>query len=337
MNKILTIFLVVFTAIAYAACGGATDKPANNAAVANTNAAKPAAAPPTLDALVALDKQANEAYFKGDSKFFEGLLADKFVMLEGGKRMDRAAVIKDIGGVKCEVKDWKLEDPQMATIDADTAVLSYKSTVDGTCNGPDGKSMKVPSPNRAATVWVRNGDKWQPVFHGENLILDPKAPPAAKPGAKKEEPKEEAKKDDKAPANSNTAAAPAATVTSPNTEALVKVELAGWEAWKAKDAKKLEEVIAKNVSILGGDGTWKNNRADIIKFWAEMPCENVKNVSVTDAFATALSPTVEMLTFKGTSDGTCFGQKNGVQPSLSIYVKEGDAWKLAFGFSAATM
>ncbi|MGQ0541278.1 MAG: DUF4440 domain-containing protein, partial [Blastocatellia bacterium] len=242
-------------------------------------------------------------------------------------RMNKASAVNMIATVKCDMKDWKLEDPQMATIDADTAVLSYKGIFDGTCNGPDGKAAKVPSPIRAATIWVRNGDKWQPVFHGENPILDPKAPPL--PPAKPD-----AKKDDKTAANSNTAA-PSTPVASPNTDALVKIELSGWEAWKAKDAKKLEEVMAKNLSILGGDGTWMNNRADIIKFWAEMPCENVKNVSVTDGFSTALSPTVEMLTFKGTADGTCFGQKNGVQPSMSVYVKEGDAWKLAFGFSQA--
>ena len=327
MNKFLTLTMFSSAVLALGSCAGGTvdNKPVTgNVANTNTSTAKTAAAP-NMDALVALDKQATDAYFKSDAKYFEGFLNDKFVMMEGGQRMDKATIVKMIAGGKCEVKDWKLEDPQMAIIDADTAVLSYKNTADGTCNGPDGKPMKL-IPMRAATVWVRNGDKWQPVFHGENPILDPKATPAAP--AKTVAKTEEAKKDD---------SAPAAPATSANTEALVKIELSGWEAWKAKDAKKLEEFMAKNVSILGGDGSWMNNKADIVKFWAEMPCENVKTVSVTEGFSTAISPTVEMLTFKGTSDGTCFGQKNGAQPSMSIYVKEGDAWKLAFGFSAATM
>jgi hypothetical protein len=331
MNNFFKLTMFMSAVLALGSCGGVADnKPVTgNTTNTNTSAAKPTATAPTVDALAALDKQATEAYFKSDAKFFEGILSDKLVMMEGGQRMDKAAIIKMIAGGKCEVKESKLiEDAQMAIIDSDTAVLSYKNTVDGTCNGPDGKPMKLPSPVRAATVWVRSGDKWQAVFHGENPILDPKAPPATP--AKTDAKADEAKKDDKADA-------PAAPATSANTEALMKVELSGWEAWKVKDAKKLEEITAKNVSILGGDGTWKNNQADIVKFWAEMPCENVKTVSVTEGFATALSPTVEMLTFKGTSDGTCFGQKNGVQPSMSIYVKEGDAWKLAFGFSAATM
>lgn len=61
-----------------------------------------------------------------DSKFFEGMLSDKFVMREGGRQMDKAAVVKLIAGNKCKVKDWKLEDPLIARIDADTYVLNYR-------------------------------------------------------------------------------------------------------------------------------------------------------------------------------------------------------------------
>ena len=326
-------------AISFAACGGpATNAPANNAssnANANANMAKPTAAAPTADALLAMDKQATDAYFKGDSKFFESFLNDKFVMNVGSQQMDKVSIIKMISSGKCDVKDgWKLEDPQMATIDADTAVLSYKGTFDGTCPGADGKPMKMPSPIREASVYVRSGDKWLAAFHGENPIVDPKNPP--KPDAKPAPKKEEAKKDAKPAANSNSnanMAAPAKATGDANTDALVKAELAGWEAWKAKDAKKLDEYTAKNASIVGSEGAWFGNRADVIKYWAEMPCENVKNVSVTDGVATALSPTVEMLTLKGTADGTCFGQKNASNHAMDIYIKEGDAWKLAFGFS----
>jgi len=345
MKKINLFILAAVAAVFLAACGA---PPANNSNTnTNANAAKPTAAAPTAETLLTLDKQANEAYLKGDSKPFEGMLSDKFVMYEAGQRMDKAAVVKRIASGKCDVKDgWKLEEPQMASIDADTYVLTYKGTFDGSCTGPDGKSMKIPSPVRGASVWVRSGDKWQAVFHGENPILDPKNPaPAAKPVAKaegkKDEPaKSDTKKDDKTAtsnSNSNTAANTTAAAPAPaksaNTDALVKVELAGWEAWKAKDAKKLEEVSSKNLSIVGADGIWIGKQADAIKYWAEMPCENIKTVGVTEGFASALSPTVEILTGKGSADGTCFGQKNGSQDFMSIYVKEGDAWKLAFSFS----
>src|SRR5213594_2187243 len=180
MKKITLFILLDAAATLLAACGGpAVNTGANNANTnANTNMSKPVAAAPTAGALMALDKQANEAYVKGDSKFFEGMLSDKFVILtDDGQRMDKAATVKMIAGVKCDIKSMDLTEPAMSMIDADTYALSYKATWDGTCNGPDGKPMKVPSPVRSASIWVRSGDKWQAVFHGENLIFDPKAPP----------------------------------------------------------------------------------------------------------------------------------------------------------------
>ena len=40
------------------------------------------------------------------------------------------------------------------------------------------------------------------------------------------------------------------------------------------------------------------------------------------------------LTGKGEADGSCDGQKNGPLYTTAFYVKEGDAWKLAFMFEA---
>jgi hypothetical protein len=340
MKKITLVVLMAVASMLFAACGA----PAGNtgASNANTSTTKPAAAAPTVDALMALDKQANEAYVKGDSKFFEENLSDKFVILGGGQRMDKAATVKMIAGVKCDIKSMDLTEPAMSMIDADTYALSYKATWDGTCDGPDGKSMKVPSPIRSASIWVRSGDKWQAVFHGENLIVDPKAPPPPPPPAAR---KEEPKKDDKTAANSNTptnAAAPARATRdankSANTDALVKVELALWEAWKEHDARKIEALLAREVSFVNIFGTYLGTKAEALKDWTGNGCQ-VKSVSVTDGFATALSPTVEMLTRKGTADGTCGGQEIGGTDiwGVSIFVKDGDTWKFAFGMNLAGM
>jgi hypothetical protein len=335
MKKVLFISLVAASMFLAACEGPAANTGASNP---NTNTTKPVAAAPTLDALMALEKQANEAYSKGDSKFFEEKLSDKFVILAGGQRMDKATTVGMIAGVKCDIKSMDLTEPAMSMIDADTYALSYKATWDGTCNDPDGKPMKVPSPIRSASIWVRSGDKWQAVFHGENLIVDPNAaPPPPSPAAKKEEPK----KEEKTAANSNTAANTAAPPTAKpdtNTDALMKVELALWEAWKEHDAKKLDELIAKNVSFVNIFGTYLGTRAEAIKDWTGNGCQ-VKSVKVTDGFATALSPTVEMLTHKGTADGTCGGQEIGGTDiwGVSIYVKDGNEWKFAFGMNLAAM
>ncbi len=128
-----------------------------------------------------MDKQANEAWIKGDKAYFESFLSDKFVSFERGMRMSRPELLQMIGSFKCDVKTWNIEDPQMAMINADTYVMSYKGTFDGSCSGPDGKAQKLPSPIRAASVYVREGDNWKGAFHSETLIIDPEESAAAAP------------------------------------------------------------------------------------------------------------------------------------------------------------
>jgi uncharacterized protein DUF4440 len=338
MKKTLLFILLAAASTLVAACGApAANTGANNANTnANTNTGKPVAAAPTAAALLALEKQANEAYAKGNSKFFEVMLSDKFVILGGGQRMDKAATVKMIGGVRCDIKSMDLTEPAMSMIDADTYAFVYRASWDGTCDGPDGKPMKVPSPVRSASIWIRSGDKWQAVFHGENVIVDPKAPPPPPaPTARMEEPK----KDDKTAGNSNTTsntAAPAKATgdADANTDALVKVELALWEAWKEHDAKKIDALMAKDVSFVNIFGTYLGTKADALKDWTGNGCQ-VRSVNVSDGFATALSPTVEMLTRKGMADGTCGGQEIGGTAiwGVSIFVNDGDAWKFAFGMN----
>ncbi len=325
-------------AMFFTACEPASNAPANISNT-NANAVTTGTTAPTADALLAMDKQANEAWVKGDAKFFEDFLSDKYVGYDGGQRSSKSDLAKMIVESKCDVKSWSLDDPQMAMIDGNTAIVSYKGTWDGTCSGPDGKAMKLPSPTRGASVYIRDGDKWKGVFHSETVIIDPKNPPPPPAASdKKEEPMKEtakmddAKKDDKMASNSNAApaSAPAKPTPSANTDALVKLHTSGWEAWKAKDAKKFDEMITTDIAIVDPFGTWVSGKSDVIKHWTEMKCDGVTKVGVSDGFASALSPTVELLTLTGTSDGTCEGQKNGPLYQAAIYVKEGDAWKLAF-------
>ncbi len=285
----------------------------------NVNTNKPAPAPPTADALLALDKQANEAYFKADSKFFERTLSDNFITREGGLPMDKAAFVKLVANNRCDVKTWNVEDPQMAKINADTYVLSYKGTFDGSCTGPDGKPMRVPSHIRGATVWARNGNMWQAAFHGENLIVDPNSAPPPNADGKKQKPTKESK------------AASISPAPDPNTAAMLSVEKSVWQAWMAKDAKKLEDLTAADLSFQNIFGMYFANKADTIRDWTSARCD-IKSVSVTDGTGTLLSPTVGLLSRTGIADGTCDGQKLASVPiyGTSVFVRNGNSWKLAF-------
>lgn len=340
MRRLYSTLLAAFVAATFAACSGTAENKPANANASNANTAKPVAAAPTADALLAIDKQANEAWAKSDGKFFEGMLSDSFVSYDRGERMGKADIVKMIAGMKCDIKSWSLDEPQMATINADTYALTYKGTFDGSCAGPDGKSMKLPSPVRASSVYVRSGEKWLAVYHGETPIIDPKNPPPAPPKAaeKKEEPKKDAKKEESGTAPADVSTAPVKAPASPNTAALVKGHTAGWEAFKAKDAKAFDGMLTTNFAFVDPLGNYVSGKANAIKMWTEtMKCEGITKVGVTDGFATSISPTVELLTSKGTADGKCDGQANGDIYQTGIYVKEGEEWKLAFMFESLGM
>ena len=341
MNNTKLLIVTAIVAVFIAACGlPAGNAPANNA---NSNTANAVLGAPLAEALLVREREANEAYFKGDAKFFEDMLSDNFVMLgPRGLRMDKAAAVKMIAGNKCDIKDgWKLDEGHVSTVDRDTFVLTYKGTLDGTCT-VNGKTDRAPSPIRAATVWVRSGPEYKPAFHGENLIVDPTAAAAtpARSVASKDESKIKARvttldgkplNEDGTPYKDRTTEVDKnIPAEDPNTDALVKAELAVWEAWKSHDAKKLEELTANDLSFVDIFGTVTTNKPDTIKLWVENRCE-VKGVSVTDGVATPISPTVSILTFKGNADGTCYGQKiGGPIFDTSVYVKNGETWKSAF-------
>jgi len=83
----------------------------------------------------------------------------------------------------CEIKSYSLSDEQMSSLGNDAELITYKTTVDGTCGG-----QKVPANSWAASVYVRDGDQWKGVFHAESPVVDPTAA-AARPLANKEAPK----------------------------------------------------------------------------------------------------------------------------------------------------
>src|SRR5436190_13324040 len=117
MKKLILPLMIAFVGSLIAGCA----PPTANTNVANTgnvnaNAAKPIAAAPTKEALLDLDKKANEAWMKGDTAHFEGMLSDKFVRYMNGTRSGKADEVKMIAANKCDLKSWSLDDAQITKI-----------------------------------------------------------------------------------------------------------------------------------------------------------------------------------------------------------------------------
>ena len=308
MGKSKNFIFTAAAALVFSACFG--NSRAGNANAANT-AEKTARAAPTMDALVTLETSAYEAWKSKDAKFWDTFLSDKFVGYGSSGKLDKASATKEYAGADCEIKSYALSDEQMKLLGHRVALITYQTSVDGSCGG-----KKLPANSWAASVYVRNGDQWKGVFHAESPVVDPTAA-AAKPLANTEAPKTlEAKPADR----------------DAGTDAMLAVEKTVWEAWRAHDAKKIAGLTATDISFINIFGMYLATKADALKNWSGTGCD-VRSVSVTDAAGTMLSPTVGILTFKGAADGTCYGQKVGPIWGTSIYVNDRDAWKWTFGIN----
>lgn len=317
--KMMQQFVVyAFAALVLAACAPpAANVPSNanaNAVNANANvaAAKPAA--PTADALTALETKAVEAWKNKDAKFWDTFLAENFVGFgSDGKRMGKADVAKMMAEDKCQVKSYSFSDQKVIPVGADAAIIVMKLTSDYTCDGKPG-----PSPVMSASAYERSGNEWKGAYHNEVPIIDPKKMKAE--GAKPAPP---APKSSESPAAAATADA--------LTDTLMAIEKTGWEAWKARDAKKLSDMTASDLAYVDWTGNFTGNKADTIKAWTEPKCD-IKSVSLSDGKATMITGDAAILTFKGGGDGTCGGNPIKTIWQTSIYVKEADTWKPVFMF-----
>lgn len=315
MNKMKLLILLAVAVFALAGCQPAANTTNGSNTNANSNSnAKPTAAAPTKEALVALDKSAYEAWKTKDSKFWDPFLSAKFVGYGSTGRLDRAAAIKEYSGTDCDIKSYTLSDEQMTPLGADAALITYKVAVDGTCGG-----HKVPANSWAAGVYVREGDKWKGAFHAESPIPDPNAKP-----------------DQAAASTAKPAATTSATEPKPDaaTDALIALEKKAWDDWKNKNAKGLDEWAGKDLVAFTSKG--RSDRATALKTWAEDGCE-VKSVSLTDPASVSLSPDFSLLTFKAGVDGKCQGSAIPSENGISIYGKEGGAWKALFTMGTPIM
>ena len=175
MATIKYVALTAAASLVFTAC----DRPAP----ANTAAKTPPAAP-TMDALVTLEKSAYEAWKSKDAKFWDAFLSDKFVGYGSSGKLDKASATREYTGTDCAIRSYALSDEQMKPLGNDAALLTHKTTVDGTCGG-----QAVPANSWAASVYVRDGDIWKGAFHAQAPVVDPKAA-SVKPVGKKEASKE---------------------------------------------------------------------------------------------------------------------------------------------------
>ncbi len=293
MNRIHYSLFACTNAVIFVSCTG------------SPLAENPAAVAPTKDSLVALERRSFEAWKTKNVRFWDTFLSDKFVGYGSSGRLDKKSASTEFSGADCEIQSYDLAEEQIQVLAEDVALLRYRASVDGKCGGE-----KVPAIRWAASVFVREGYTWKKVFHAAAAVVDPKVAVVKLPGGKAED-----------PASGDA-----------DTEALLSMEKQVWEAWKDHDGGRLSGLTTNEISFINIFGSHFGTKAEALQDWSAAGCD-AKSVRVTNAAGRMITPTVGILRFKGTVDGTCFGQRPGPIWGSSIYVKQGDGWKWAFGIN----
>lgn len=115
------------------------------------------------DKIIALEKQAWEAWKNKNGAFFQTFLADDAVMVGGEGIGNKADAVKGISSMPCEVRSYSLDNFKVTMLDKNTALLTYSAKQDYTCNGKPG----APS-IWASSIFVKRGGKWLNVMHQES-------------------------------------------------------------------------------------------------------------------------------------------------------------------------
>ena len=96
-----------------------------------------------------------------------------------------------------------------------------------------------------------------------------------------------------------------------------------WEAWKNKDAKPFQSLLASDGVMIGEEGI--GAKADIVKMIGASPCD-VKSFTLSDWKLSMVDADAAVITYKGVADGTCSGQPIPATWSSSLWVNRRGRW-----------
>jgi hypothetical protein len=257
-------------------------------------------------ALSGIEEESYRAWQSRDTKFWYTFLSEKFVSWGSSGRIDKAAAIREWSGTNCKIVSYQLSDLQVSRLTTEAAVITHKTTVDGSCGG-----NRFPNASWTATAYVLEGARWKAVFRAGSAIVDPAKLP-------------------KRAVDMTAAGRPASR--DPNTGAMLSREQEIWDAWKDRDAKRLDALVPQEIQFIDIFGTHIGTRAETLSAWSGQGCD-VKSFQLADARATLFTSDFGILTLYATVDGSCFGQPVIPVWTSSFYVRRGDTWVWSFGIN----
>jgi hypothetical protein len=136
------------------------------AALAAVAAAQSKAPKSVIDQLEKMERQAWDAFGRGDGKFFEGFYSSDATQVDPNGIMTRKEAIAAISTKPCELKNYSINNFKVTMLNASTVFVTYAATQDATCGG-----QKVPEKLVASSVYVKRNGKWQGALHQESYPI----------------------------------------------------------------------------------------------------------------------------------------------------------------------
>ena len=147
MKRLLIIATLVIASSSFALVWSANNRAADDAAIVNN------------------EKQIVEALKKKDANAFKSLIADDAIIMGSEGRISSADATKFLFSPDYALVSGTVEDPQVKMVDANNALLTYKSTGTETYKGQSRTETAY-----CTTLWVKRGDKWVEMFHQESAV-----------------------------------------------------------------------------------------------------------------------------------------------------------------------
>jgi hypothetical protein len=137
-----------------------------SAALAAISSAQSKAPKTVADQLEKMERQAWDAFGRGDGKFFEGFYSSDATQIDPNGIMTRKEAIAAISTKPCELKNYSINNFKVTMLNATTAFVTYNATQDASCGG-----QKVPDKLLASSVYVKRNGKWQGALHQESYRM----------------------------------------------------------------------------------------------------------------------------------------------------------------------
>jgi len=121
-----------------------------------------AASGPVREEIIAIERQAWEAWKRKDAAFFRNLLLPNAVYVSATGLSTREDIAHGIETDNCKVGGYVLRNEEVHSISPDVALLTLRAMSDVMCG-----DQPVHSDAWSTTVYVRSGDTWKASFHQE--------------------------------------------------------------------------------------------------------------------------------------------------------------------------